>query len=72
MYRTAETGLEANPKKATRLTHARRRTASERSGDTDPGTLRENDTYDVHNKDAAAVTGTRAHSGDTKKFSVRY
>ena len=35
-----------------------------------PGHPREKDTYDVHNKDAAAVTGTRAHSGETRKFSV--
>ena len=35
-----------------------------------PGQPRENDTYDVQRSDAAAVTGTRAHSGETRKFSV--
>ena len=35
-----------------------------------PGHPRENDTYDVQSSDAAAVTGTRAQSGENKKFAV--
>ena len=35
-----------------------------------PGHPRENDTYDVQRSDAAAVTGTRAQSGENKKFAV--
>ena len=35
-----------------------------------PGHPREKDTYDVQRSDAAAVTGTRAHSGDARKLTV--
>ena len=73
MYRTADT-LRDGSKKGHHWTKSRYpRTPSHRVGafcGQGPGHPRENDTYDVQRSDAAAVTGTRSHSGDTRKLTV--